>query len=960
MVERGQRKLPYWLHYSKNSSMLTGTPQFSDMGSYTIKLRAECIDPAKTPCQEKISRTFHVNVVEPLKSEESRGSHVVHMHVGNDPLATNRKPGNDGANNNFTRFHLVSSMFSYTSETSSDTSMNFIITSYSHLNRTIESFTNAFETSVLRESQLHESSEVSYITQSMEVFDSASNDRSESFTNPTFTCSNEITYFTSLLLHLPHVHSFKAFEDSILKLKLSKFISRDVKQIQTKLADIDTLIAPKPDQFILTAGPGNVIESMNNSLEVTWHLVCGHFEGLSDYTKVLQHNIEVGRLTEETGYGVIAWFVYTDRPVPRRVKRMARGNARRTATPTFSPPAPSTVVDPTSSLQLESHSYSLIPTLPFTPSSAVTSSNSYFSVSHYTSGPFTSEISSTLSTESSLLTFAYSSPPSSSIVSSFFLSSELVIHSTEPVTSVPVSLLPEFSSRSDISLVSSLKVSSGLPDLTSARSSVLSSYTGTSDVQSESSSFSLSETIVISSAYTSTTPLEVVANSSSGEDFTYSSLIFTSSAFVPSDISTITHSLFVTPDLSDSRSTATDIQTETHILSTVFNETSISSSYQSLESISSAVKSADSSILESHIPFSHQSVDTSLLTFYSTAVENSSMESTIFTKSSLPATSKKYSSSSRLAPSASYSTSSSDFDFSSLLTLKTASESGDFTESHRITSVESNLNMFDSSTTPVHTSLASSNLVLIESSTISSLSSLQSEIITMFPSVSTSTLHFTSPVLISSDFSTEFLKISSASLEFSSDLPFFSYKSDLETGSVSPDISISSFVTTPLQTSFHSASDFASSLSFMPYTSAVSPSTSKLSPTQTFTDITLSFSHTQTRSSTSGMSENPSAFITSDSTVPFVSLTTDFISPYSASLINTRYLFTSLISLPPSSSFSSPPPTVENSSITSTSLTSEPISPSASLSSTLSFEFVSSSKTELETSIFTTTGKVKC
>ncbi|XP_045164477.1 dystroglycan 1-like isoform X3 [Mercenaria mercenaria] len=80
IVQRGQRKLPAWLTFDTNSSMLIGYPKTEDIGLYTLRLRAQCIDPAVTYCQDKLSRTFHVTVIEPLKSAESRGRHTFTKH----------------------------------------------------------------------------------------------------------------------------------------------------------------------------------------------------------------------------------------------------------------------------------------------------------------------------------------------------------------------------------------------------------------------------------------------------------------------------------------------------------------------------------------------------------------------------------------------------------------------------------------------------------------------------------------------------------------------------------------------------------------------------------------------------------------------------------------------------------------------------------------------------------------
>ncbi|KAL4226710.1 cytoskeletal anchoring at plasma membrane [Mactra antiquata] len=91
IVQRGHKKLPDWLTFNMNTSMLIGHPEMKDVGKYTLKIRAQCIDPEKEDCQDKLSRTFHINVVEPLKSAESRGRKNNLLHGKNaNWLYTNR------------------------------------------------------------------------------------------------------------------------------------------------------------------------------------------------------------------------------------------------------------------------------------------------------------------------------------------------------------------------------------------------------------------------------------------------------------------------------------------------------------------------------------------------------------------------------------------------------------------------------------------------------------------------------------------------------------------------------------------------------------------------------------------------------------------------------------------------------------------------------------------------------
>lgn len=343
VVERGEKKLPDWLHYDSDNSVLTGSPQVADHGSYTMKLRAECIAPATTSCQDKITRSFHINVVEPLKSEDSLGRQVNIKHVGPERTSTNRKSGNDASNSK--SFYYDSSMsFDLTS------TLNFVnegmtsrlnvhdITNGSNDDNTIKTQkAQAF----LPETHLHDFTYDLKNVQSEDQEKNIGKETSAVHSNNNFCPNNEISYFTSLLVYIPDVLHFTHSDDKVLRQKLSDFTSKDKRSINTSFTDIGRIVSS--DHHILTAGPGNVIESMSESLEVSWHTACGQFEGVNDYTRVLQHNIDVGRITNEIGYGIIAWYMYTDRPVSRRVKRRAHGVVK-TATPTFSPPSPSFVV----------------------------------------------------------------------------------------------------------------------------------------------------------------------------------------------------------------------------------------------------------------------------------------------------------------------------------------------------------------------------------------------------------------------------------------------------------------------------------------------------------------------------------------------------------------------------------------------------------------------------------------
>ena len=294
IVERGNRKLPEWLSFDKNTSLLVGVPLEKDVGIYTIRMRACFMEKTNTECQNKISRSFQIDVVEPLRAESERGSHTVSMHAGNDNIQMHR-----------------GSLDIYPG------TMHEILTNKHGYSRGHKIQPN--------KDKIH--------------FRPCE--------------SNEITFYASLLLHVKT--SLSGFERAILIDCMSKFLSKNVSAFSLSQYNLGLTSASK---YIIAAGPGNIIESVNNSIELSWHVACGQFEHVSDFSKILQHNIDSGRLTEETNFGIIAWYVYTDKPLPRRMKRNAHNGRRQTATPSFTPPLPSTLThsDVTDSAILTSQS----------------------------------------------------------------------------------------------------------------------------------------------------------------------------------------------------------------------------------------------------------------------------------------------------------------------------------------------------------------------------------------------------------------------------------------------------------------------------------------------------------------------------------------------------------------------------------------------------------------------------
>ncbi|XP_064632763.1 dystroglycan 1-like isoform X2 [Lineus longissimus] len=101
-----------------------------------------------------------------------------------------------------------------------------------------------------------------------------------------------------------------AKEKASLVGKMSDFLSLDERLIS--LSSWKGYGTNHPDTSVLAAGPGNIIgQSKRSGLEMTWHLACGEFRQLNDFTKILEHNILGGRISDEAGYPVVGWQVMT-------------------------------------------------------------------------------------------------------------------------------------------------------------------------------------------------------------------------------------------------------------------------------------------------------------------------------------------------------------------------------------------------------------------------------------------------------------------------------------------------------------------------------------------------------------------------------------------------------------------------------------------------------------------------
>ena len=119
--------------------------------------------------------------------------------------------------------------------------------------------------------------------------------------------------------------------------KLANFISRSVHDISLfsrKSEAVSRLL----DQRILYTGPGNAnVTSKNAGVELTWILGCGDFiEQLSDFVKVLEHNVQSNRISSELDLDIIGWQVMETQP-PEQIKKLHRQRRQVMHTPIPTP-----------------------------------------------------------------------------------------------------------------------------------------------------------------------------------------------------------------------------------------------------------------------------------------------------------------------------------------------------------------------------------------------------------------------------------------------------------------------------------------------------------------------------------------------------------------------------------------------------------------------------------------------
>ncbi|XP_064632762.1 mucin-2-like isoform X1 [Lineus longissimus] len=417
-----------------------------------------------------------------------------------------------------------------------------------------------------------------------------------------------------------------AKEKASLVGKMSDFLSLDERLIS--LSSWKGYGTNHPDTSVLAAGPGNIIgQSKRSGLEMTWHLACGEFRQLNDFTKILEHNILGGRISDEAGYPVVGWQVMT---VGQRKHARLKRAVNAASTPVLTSSLPTASILSTTTKPVASTSAVLESSTVVMTSSASIKTTQV--VSPTSSSTMTSATSSSVSSSSTVLEsstpikssgslpatsgVSLQSTPSLSQKTSFTITptpSSIFSTSTPPTTvvssgevlqssSMPPSessVTPSASATS--ALVPSLTPSSsGSPPLTSVPSSLASSafisstfsFSMTANISVTTSveitstpSFSLAQnsTDISSSALLTATPSMLDSSS------TYSSL-FTSidSSVMTMDVTTTTAlltsgTITLSPSTSSSNGTSDIPQTTvltTPVFSTTFQATSSDGSIQ--------------------------------------------------------------------------------------------------------------------------------------------------------------------------------------------------------------------------------------------------------------------------------------------------------------------------------------------------------------------------------------------
>lgn len=116
---------------------------------------------------------------------------------------------------------------------------------------------------------------------------------------------------------------------------LSDFLSIPVGSITVVPSSTRGLTAMENGLQMVSAGPGlDENCQLLQHTEVLWELPCSAVKHLTDFMRVLQHNVEGGRLREETKAQILGWYVASSDSLLTRQSRRRRGAPFRTVIPT--------------------------------------------------------------------------------------------------------------------------------------------------------------------------------------------------------------------------------------------------------------------------------------------------------------------------------------------------------------------------------------------------------------------------------------------------------------------------------------------------------------------------------------------------------------------------------------------------------------------------------------------------
>lgn len=132
-----------------------------------------------------------------------------------------------------------------------------------------------------------------------------------------------------------------------LMTKLSDFLSIPISAIILEPSSSYIFKAMANGFQMVSAGPGSgEVCSLVQNVELVWELPCSTVKHLADFLRVLQHNVDGGRLADEIKTGIVGWYVASSNPLLTKRNRRRRGAGQRTVVPTpvLKPLRPTSVV----------------------------------------------------------------------------------------------------------------------------------------------------------------------------------------------------------------------------------------------------------------------------------------------------------------------------------------------------------------------------------------------------------------------------------------------------------------------------------------------------------------------------------------------------------------------------------------------------------------------------------------